>query len=556
MQLRAEPRPRPQPPHIRALPPPAARADLSPRAFRYGLLGLLALGMTVRSMIVFAGDFPLNDGGMFYAMARDLQANGYAMPAFTSYNEAGIPFAYPPLGLYAATLLTDGTPMSLLTTFQVLPLLMSAATILAFLALARALLTTRLAVLTAVAIFAFVPRSFLWMIMGGGVTRSLGFFCALVALHCILQMYTARSHRALAGAALFSALTVMSHLEMAWFVLISAAVMFVAYGRDAWGVRASAIVAVATVVLAAPWWATVLAHHGPSPFIAASRTNTGHLSAFVDFLSFDFSAEPLFPLFGALALVGAVACIAARRYFIPLWLLAIFIADPRAFGTVSTVQIALLGAIATTEVILPLARAPRPLPLTPLGGEPEPSHGAPAWLIGTAVACAIAYAALAAVVASPRILTAITPDERAAMAWVAEHTPEDARFLVVTGDRWAVDRTSEWFPVLASRPSVATVQGTEWLPDGAYADQLLAYREAQRCATLGDGDCLQAWSLEHAVDFDYVFIPRHAPGLETMVLDEEECCFALRSALSADSRYALVYDDDAATIYRRLDDRP
>ena len=49
--------------------------------------------------------FPLNDGGMFLVMIRDLRLNGFALPAFTSYNLSNIPFAYPPLGLYAGAIL-------------------------------------------------------------------------------------------------------------------------------------------------------------------------------------------------------------------------------------------------------------------------------------------------------------------------------------------------------------------------------------------------------------------------------------------------------------------
>src|SRR5512142_171358 len=49
---------------------------------------------------------PINDGGMFYTMIQELIANGFRIPAFTSYNHIGIPFAYPPLSLYAGAMLS------------------------------------------------------------------------------------------------------------------------------------------------------------------------------------------------------------------------------------------------------------------------------------------------------------------------------------------------------------------------------------------------------------------------------------------------------------------
>ncbi len=49
--------------------------------------------------------FPLNDGGMFLVMLRELKSNHFLIPAFTSYNYSNIPFAYPPFGFYAGAFL-------------------------------------------------------------------------------------------------------------------------------------------------------------------------------------------------------------------------------------------------------------------------------------------------------------------------------------------------------------------------------------------------------------------------------------------------------------------
>ena len=70
------------------------------------LLFLLALlfGTFVRVMPVLQAGFPLNDGGLFYTMTSDLQKAGYALPAVTTYNGLGIPYAYPPLPFYLAAL--------------------------------------------------------------------------------------------------------------------------------------------------------------------------------------------------------------------------------------------------------------------------------------------------------------------------------------------------------------------------------------------------------------------------------------------------------------------
>jgi hypothetical protein len=62
-----------------------------------GLVVALLFGAIVRLTYVLGADFPLHDGGLFYAMARDVQQAGYAVPAYSSYNAAQVPFAYPHL---------------------------------------------------------------------------------------------------------------------------------------------------------------------------------------------------------------------------------------------------------------------------------------------------------------------------------------------------------------------------------------------------------------------------------------------------------------------------
>lgn len=59
------------------------------------LFTALLFGAVVRFWPVITNGFPLNDGGMFYTMIRDLKANHFILPQFTSYNFANIPFAYP-----------------------------------------------------------------------------------------------------------------------------------------------------------------------------------------------------------------------------------------------------------------------------------------------------------------------------------------------------------------------------------------------------------------------------------------------------------------------------
>src|SRR6476646_7968617 len=108
---------------------------------RIALLAIMLitnLGLFIRLAHVAAGnDFPLHDGGMFYVMVEDLQKSNYSLPAHTSYNGGQIPFAYPPLGFYAAALLNDLAQISLVDIFRFVPAFVSTLTIPAFYLLAR-----------------------------------------------------------------------------------------------------------------------------------------------------------------------------------------------------------------------------------------------------------------------------------------------------------------------------------------------------------------------------------------------------------------------------------
>ncbi len=523
------------------------RTERTRGVFALAVFAACAFGALARVGFVLAADFPLNDGGMFFAMIRDLQASHYALPAYTSYNDAHIPYAYPPFAFYLAGAIDDLTPIGLIGVFRFLPLAACLLTMPAFLLLARRIVRADTGVAAAMFAFALMPSSFEWAIMGGGLTRSFGLLFTTLALVSLHALYTTKRHWLIAPAMLLCALTLLSHPETAWFLAISAAVFFVAYGRHQFGVIATAIVGTGAAVLSAPWWLTVLMRHGTSPFIAAMRTgSTSKANPILIFVRFDPTNEPLFALITALALLGVVACIARRQYMLPAWLLLAGLLEPRSFGRVGSLPVAMLAGIAVADVLLPMLQSHG----VTFTHTERPSRMR---LGGAAVAvCGVmlAYAFLGALVANPRNLAALSADERAGMQWVAANTPADARVLVVSNDSWSVDRTSEWFPVEAQRLSVATPQGYEWTGDGGFGRQLDAYRAAQLCAAK-DGDCLAAWAASSGKSFDYVYVPKLAPHVAEHIDDLYECCAALRASLRTDARYQVVFDGAAATVFRR-----
>jgi hypothetical protein len=140
---------------------------------------------------------------------------------------------------------------------------------------------------------------------------------------------------------------------------------------------------------------------------------------------------------------------------------------------------------------------------------------------------------------------ALSPQERGAFRWVMERTPRTARFLVVAGTPWEIDRTSEWLPALTGRTSVATVQGYEWRPIGEFARKKREYNELQGCAGWVSA-CLRDWSRATGQFYTHVYIPKSP---------DRECCGMLRYSLERDPAFREVYDGPGAVLFARRTNR-
>lgn len=550
--------------------PPVRRRPLLPLLQRHAeavsVVGALALALVVRARYVLAAGFPLNDGGLFYVMIRELQRAHYRLPELTGYNGGAIPFAYPPLGFYVAGILSEVTHIDLLTVMRVLPLVVSTTAVGAFYLFARSVLTARSAAVAAVIAYALIPEGYAWLIMGGGLTRSFGMLFMILTLHQFVHLYRRRTPRRLVAATAFAGLALLSHLEAAFVVAVSVAVVWMCVGRNRRGVTTTLLVALGSLALTAPWWGTVIARHGFGPFRAAALTGGHGLSAQIarPLIVLDLTGEPMFPLIMACALLGLLVCWMQGRPFPIRWLVALVLLDPRAAPRYAALPLALLAGIAVAEVLVPLVAR-----LEAHRGRPAGAGGA-RWATGAQVSLAagvwvvaLYYATMSSLVAGPVALGAITRDEREAFQWVAQHTAPSSAFLVVTGvdgghvpgaalglDRtrgWGNDGLSEWFPALAGRTSLATPQGHEWLAGFTRMED--QYYALQRCAGR-DGACLDQWAAEWDREFSHVLVPA-APAATA-----DDCCWSVRQALRQDARYAIVYDGRGATVFARRDPAP
>ncbi|MGA7669750.1 MAG: hypothetical protein WBW04_04970 [Nitrolancea sp.] len=525
--------------------PVQERAELMTSRGRFLVYGGLSIALIVRLLVVLTADFPLNDGGMFMVMIRNLQASHYALPHFTDYNGLHIPFAYPPLGFYAAAFLSDLTHTDPITILRVLPLLLAIAAVGAFALLARSILGSGDAAVIATVAFGLLPHSVLWQVMGGGLTRGFGLFFALLTLH---QGYELFAHRVLwraAPTAIFASLTVLSHPQRTWLLAFSLALFFFWYGRNQNGLLGASLVVAATFVLTSPWWVTVIVYHGIGPFLASVHTGSASAGSFVGYLlPLDMTGEVFLPVFALLGLLGIAWSIQTRQWMLPAWFAITLPLDPRGYLTDVLLPVALLAGLGTVEILLPwVARIERT--------RSQRWHGR---LIPIVATCVLIYVGISMIAASASLDVPLSREDRVAMAWVAQNTPKGSRFLVISGsNEWTTDRQSEWFPALSGRMSIATVQGTEWLPNKRFASQLTAYDDLQECADQRV-TCVDKWSMRTDESFDYLYVSETAPitsGHGAGDVVDSPHHDAIEFALKSDSQFTLVFENSGAAIFRR-----
>lgn len=523
---------------------------IDPPLLFFALLMTL-LGGYIRFVPALLFSFPVNDGGLFYAMTRDLLANGLRLPVFVSYNGLEIPFSYPPLAFYLASLVHALLQLPLLDIFRFVPAAFSAATILAFFLLASDLIEARIGVALATFAFAFLPSAFYWPVMGGGLTRSAGLFFSLLALWAAYRLYRSNSRRYIVVTAIFSACAVMSHPEAALHTASGALVIFLFFGWNRAGWLKSLAVAALTLLLTAPWWLTVLLRHGLSPFLAASRTGGYRIDLLVSLLNMNLTSEPAITFIGCFAILGLFMQLARRDYFWPVWGLAIVLTEQRSALLHLSPWLALLAGAALGEVIFPRLRQ------LEAGGEFASAAPLKNWaetllsgrvsklLVGFLLLSFILSAFEVAYVEAQKLT--LSDGDRAAFEWINANLGERERFLLLTGDQPLADPVSEWFPALTEQVSVATVQGYEWLPAADFNAILVNAFSLQRCV-IQDVTCLESWSAQNEPGFEYLYLSKARIVANFPALSED---VPLQTALLATGDFELIYETRQAAILRK-----
>jgi hypothetical protein len=258
----------------------------------------------------------------------------------------------------------------------------------------------------------------------------------------------------------------------------------------------------------------VLARHGLEPFVQAAGTGGQGGLTWLLLLFFDFTEEPFLTLTGAVAFIGLFASLVRKPRFLPLWLVLNPLIQPRGLSSFTILPLAMLFGSGLSGVILPGLRRLQ---------QGQDTAEPPDWVeaaFGFRLGKLFCAFALWQMVASAFFGAAqiqgltLSQADRQAMAWIAGSTPKDSRFLVISRpieNCPLCDPALEWFPTLAERSSINTVQGKEWGQAGEWQNLMDRNNRLQACLDQ-NVDCVTDWAEQAQAAYTHVYVRSPAPG--------------------------------------------
>ncbi|HAV76764.1 MAG TPA: hypothetical protein DCX53_05350 [Anaerolineae bacterium] len=502
------------------------------------LLLAILLGVYIRFSPTMLAEFAINDGGMFAVMIDDLRENQYLVPAFTTYNHLNIPYAYPPVGFYIGALISGLFSIDSVEIVRWMPALFASLCIPAFYFLSLRLLKDKYKSSIATMVFAFMPRAFFWFVMGGGLTRSAGQFFMLIALIAVIRLYEESRRADIFWAGLFGGMAVMSHPEASVHTALSGILIWFVISRRRIDIVNSVYVGLIVLSVSAPWWGTLIYQHGLDPLLSAMQTGGNSLAVF-HLIFFAFTEEPFMTIIAVLALVGTLNRIIHRDFLLPLWMAVPFFAAGRSATNLAVLPLAMLAAVGLTEVILPAFQAS-------VKGDAEKT-------VTSAERNILIYVMVYLVFSAYQFglqlsYVSLSSVERRTMEWVNGNTPPDSRFLILSGATSAAcDLTQEWFPALAGRQSIYTIQGREWTLADDFGSFITDSVGVQRCLYEAPS-CLD--EKVNANSFDYVYVSRYLRVNNCKQLDLPQDFGRFIEELDEDNRYESVFENHSAVVFK------
>lgn len=495
----------------------------------------LLIGGGFRIYIALASNFPINDGGLFYAMIEAVEKSNIALPTYVDYNGLEIPFAYPPLAFQIAAVIHRALQISIMDLLIWMPSITLVAIIPCVYFLSKILLKSTLLAGMAALLYATMPRAITWLIMGGGLTRSLGQLFLILAVSQIYLLFAKGQKGFILSSIVFSIAVCVTHPEATIHTIGAALLMWLFFGKSWSSARNAIYVGIGTLLGSSWWWIPAILRFGIDPFITATQTGL-HTPLVPLQLLMAPTEEPFLTTIAICTVIGFFIQVAKRKYFLPAWVLLHFLLEPRSAANVSIIPMAMLASISLVDLIFPK--------LTELAGKSQ-MDGRLDILQSRIEKLFLAYVIVSLFFSmsyhswSLKKKT-ITPDIQNAMEWIKKNTSKDTSFIIITGNAAPFgDYTNEWFPVLTERRSLTTIQGYEWISDTPFNKRYETISAVQTCPySIEPLACIETITLKNDWAVDYMVIKKDAKHIGNLVAN-----------IAYSHRYRKIFESDDILVF-------
>jgi hypothetical protein len=385
-------------------------------------------------------------------------------------------------------------------------------------------------------VYALTPSSYVWLIQGGGVTRSPGLLLAVLCLWRVVLLVRDPGRGSAVIVGVLAALTALVHPGAAVFVAVSAPLIWIFEGRTRASLASAAAAVGVAAVIVAPWALAVVSRHGLEALTDVRGNGPDPVAALVALFAGRITGVPFTDPLAIIGLAMSLLCLIRRQFLLPVWLVASLLLSYQY----AMVPFSLLVGVLAAD-LLSWWRNRATAPASPRAA----AQWAPLVVVAVLAASLVVEAgASALIVQSPGApVHALSPERRSALEWASVHLEPAARVAVITDSVWNSDPDSEWFPLLAGRQSVATVQGSELLGAAAFDAAVRSHHELQSCVRPASVACVRDWLAVSPAE--YVYLPDghlHGPN------SPADCCADLRALLLAEAGFEPVYQAPGATI--------
>lgn len=489
---------------------------------------LMLIIFLARSPFLRGVSNPYNDGGLFLPVIEDLIQEGVFTQKFINYNNYTIPFVYPPLGIYVVSLLKFITGFDTLVFFTVIPFSLSLICCLLYFYFVLELTKSKNVAFFSTLIMFVLPENYFWTIRGGGITRTWGSLFALSTLFFLMRWKKTGGYNYLLSG-LMLGLTYLSHPDISFFITYSVIILYFTTNNENRGISKLFILLSIGIITSSFWWINVLRQHGTTPFASAILFRSGFRYP-LSSLMFFTSADSIHRLVVLSGFAGIFYVLKNKKYLSLLLLLAVTLGLKQTVGFMYyLVPFSVFAGIGIDYI-----------------GKQVIKKKYQTVFFGV-----ILLISLISFPPTNRTIRndypQLRPEDKNAMLWIRDHTPQNASFIVISPyTEWWKDTIAEWFPALARRKSIVTVQGTEWLPDNIAFKTVTLHRDTRLCNSQSL-ECLELAAQTHGKTFTHIFLSkmRDQPGVG-------DYCPLLFQSIRASERYRTIFGNESAEIWEKI----